>query len=496
MASTPDHGPEDRGHPSPEGRALRCDLAVVGAGFCGLATLAQLFAGWSGGPLRVVWIERGGRFGPGVAYSARSGRRLLNVRAGAMSALPDQPDHFLAFARRAADGSEQPCGQDFLPRSLYGRYLEDCLRQAEAAVAGVASLVRLRGEAMRLRGPDGSGWAGLTLADGTQVSAQRVVLALGNALPARPAWLEGFEPGSDDRLLTNPWDENALESIGPDERVLVLGTGLTAIDSILDLAPRLSRGSILAVSRRGLVPRPHRDLHDLPALPPLDLQPKEQRSVLALLRGLRRRAREQQGRGGDWRQVIDALRPHTQGLWAALPLEQRARFLERLAPYWDAHRHRLPGSAWAALGAHLHTGRVRLLAGRVRALRALPRGLQVDVQRRGALGSERIEVDRLLLANGPETDPARAYGPLVSTALAEGLLRRDPLGLGLESTAEGRALDRAGRVLPWLDLIGPLRRASLWESTAVPELRGQAQRLAERLRSRLDPRDSLVTCRP
>ena len=493
MASATDHGSQDLGHPSPEGRALRVDLAVVGAGFSGLATLANLLESWGGAPLRVAWLERSGRFGPGVAYGARSHLRLLNVRASGMSAQAQEPEHFIEFARFYSDASEQPCGQDFLPRALYGRYLEAWLDRCERAAAHSAQVLRLRAEAVRLRAPDGQSPACLELADGGRVHAGRVVLALGNAAPARPAWLADLGPAGDPRVLTNPWDEAALAAVRPGERVLVLGTGLTAIDSILDLAPRLAGGHILALSRRGLIPRVHRDLRGLPETPALVLEPEEQRSVLALLRGLRRRIREQQQRGGDWRQVVDSLRAHTPQLWAGLPLEQRARFVHRLAAFWDVHRHRLPGPAWSALGAHLHSGRVRFLAGRVRSFKARSAGLEFAIQARGSKRSETVVFDRLLLANGPESDPARAHGSLLSGAIAGGLVRPDPLGLGLESTHDGRALDGAGRPQAWLDLIGSLRRPSLWESTAVPELRVQAKQLAERLRLQLDPPRPVLT---
>ena len=45
--------------------------------------------------------------------------------------------------------------------------------------------------------------------------------------------------------------------------------------------------------------------------------------------------------GGDWRSVIDALRPHTQRLWRSMSLVQRRRFLRHARPYWDLHRHRM-----------------------------------------------------------------------------------------------------------------------------------------------------------
>jgi uncharacterized NAD(P)/FAD-binding protein YdhS len=66
----------------------------------------------------------------------------------------------------------------------------------------------------------------------------------------------------------------------------------------------------------------------------------------------------------------------------------------------------------------------------------------------------------------------------VASLLREGLVRPDPLGLGLDSDEHGRLLDAGGRPSARLLLVGPLRKGRLWENTAVPELRREAERTA------------------
>jgi uncharacterized NAD(P)/FAD-binding protein YdhS len=97
--------------PPPDARVV----AILGGGFTGTMTLANLlrFGGQSGFPLHIVLIDRQPAIGEGVAYRTNDGRHLLNVSADRMSAWPDRPDDFLAFAR-GLDPAANP--GDFLPK--------------------------------------------------------------------------------------------------------------------------------------------------------------------------------------------------------------------------------------------------------------------------------------------------------------------------------------------------------------------------------------------
>jgi len=55
----------------------------------------------------------------------------------------------------------------------------------------------------------------------------------------------------------------------------------------------------------------------------------------------------------------------------------------------------------------------------------------------------------------------------------------DEVGLGIRATPDFAALDREGHRSRWLMALGPPLKGTLWETTAVPELRAQAFRVAE-----------------
>jgi len=132
----------------------------------------------------------------------------------------------------------------------------------------------------------------------------------------------------------------------------------------------------------------------------------------------------------------------------------------------------------------IEAGALEVRAGRIERFAADARGVTVTLRRRSSPGAEDIRVGKVINCTGPDTDLTRVRDPLVEALRDSGQVRPDALGLGLDSDAEGRLLDAAGRVSDRLFLVGPLRKGLLWENTAVPELRAEARRMAELLAER------------
>ena len=106
--------------------AYRSTIAIVGGGCSGLLVAVNLFRqGFQG---RVTVIEPRSRLGAGLAYSTSVIQHLLNVPAGKMSALPEQPGHFLEWLRANHWPDAKP--DSLAPRKLYGQYLQEVLKQA------------------------------------------------------------------------------------------------------------------------------------------------------------------------------------------------------------------------------------------------------------------------------------------------------------------------------------------------------------------------------
>lgn len=453
----------------------RFHVVIVGGGFSGIALAARLVQ-CGDSRLRITLTETGDRFGRGVAYATETDAHLLNTRAKDMSVFTDEPYDFVWWLER--NGRTNAEG-DFVTRQCYGDYIEDTLvetslRAAEAgmrftALAQVAVTDIMRHTARYL----------VSLDDGRTIECDAVILATGHP-PSRDV-LRPWLPDGHDRWVRDPWDEARIAEIALTDRLLIIGSGLTMVDKVLELCDRGHRGPIQILSRRGLIPRAHRRRpEDLP----VDLR-REMYAQLAgggnlraVLRTVRRTISAAERRGLTWHSVIDALRPITRELWSGMSFADRRRFLRWLRPYWDVHRHRMPPTAAVTIGAMLKRGRLQVLAGEVCGAEPLNEGIIVGQRVRGRRLVQREQYDWVVNCAGHDFgQPGRA---LEQRLIERGMLVTDPLGIGYATEASGAALtadDSAGGFY----VLGPACRPRCWENTAVPELRKQADLLATEL---------------
>ncbi|HYL81856.1 MAG TPA: FAD/NAD(P)-binding protein, partial [Candidatus Acidoferrum sp.] len=389
---------------------------------------------------------------------------------------PDKEGDFLDFARHY---DTTVTAGSFVPRSLYGRYLGARLKQS-AGQAGTMRLRTVTGEVQDLR-LTGAG-AVLNFADGRSLDAEQVVLAVGNYPPADPP-VPDADFFQSPHYVRDPWAPGALDRVALEAPVLLIGTGLTMMDVALELAHRGHSAVQYAISRRGLRPQVHRQLPSMPLTPPPAGLMEGKPTARRYLRLTRAYVAELAARGADWRDAIGALRPLTPALWQALDLKERRRFLRHVQAYWDMHRHRTAPASGEQLERLVAAGSLLMVAGRLRRLAADAGGVSVTWQPRGGSREARLEVGSVINCTGPQSDLTRLTDPLVRALLAQGLIRPDPLRLGLDVDGEARVLDNAGHPSGVISYTGPLLKARDWEGTAVPELRMAARTLADRLAS-------------
>ena len=444
-------------------------IAIIGAGFSGALLAVQLLRRCREDD-RVYLIEKRAGFGRGLAYSTSNVNHLLNVRAGNMSAFPDQPDHFVEWLRRRAVEAEtsdaMPDAGSFVSRRLYGTYVRSLLCDELWQGGKGRNLFLVPDQAVALNAEPGGVF--LTVAGGRCYRVDMVVLAAGNLPPDE----------SRGAYFGDPWHPDATAGIGRDDKVLLIGSGLTMVDTVQTLLEAGHRGSIRALSRRGLVPHVHVPTNPL-AISTFDLP--RTTSVARLARWLRARVAAAEAEGRTWRDVIDGLRPHLQDLWRRLSVEERRRFLRHLRPWWDIHRHRMAPSVAAMLNAAIDRGQLVIERGRVVEIAPEEAAVTVRWRRRGASDVETMQVARAINCAGPETNYAACNDPLIRDLLARRFARPDPLGLGLEVNEQGALLNQEGVPSRRLFALGPVTRGSFWEIVAVPDIRQQCARLANHL---------------
>jgi uncharacterized NAD(P)/FAD-binding protein YdhS len=302
-----------------------------------------------------------------------------------------------------------------------------------------------------------------------------VVLAPGNLEPAVPGRFDVAALGA--AWIGDPWATDLGEGLGPDDTILILGTGLTAVDTALTLDARGFTGRILALSRRGLAPRAHEPREPMVA-------PQEQlpTTCTGLTRRLRRRSTEV-----GWRSAVHELRSVTQGLWRDASAEERGRFLRHLRPWWDVHRHRIAPAVGATIARLEEEGRLSFASGKILSIAPSGKDAVLTWRPRGADTVETVEAAQIVNCTGPEMNIVRAGEPLFDALIAAGRIRPDPLSIGLDVDWDCRVLGADGSPSATLSAIGPVTRGTFWESVAVPDIRVQADRVAKRLAKQESP---------
>ncbi len=435
-------------------------VVVIGGGASGTLTAVHLLRRGGAG-LAVTVVEPRAELGRGVAFGTPDPWHRLNVPAITMSGLPEDPDHFRAFAGVAPEA--------FPPRHVLGEYLGTLLADAAVASPGELEHVRSRATAV-LDGAAGASPLIVELEDGTARTADAVVIATGNELPRPPAFLAAVAASDDARFVADPWAPGSLDAIGAGETVGIIGTGHTAIDLAASLLRGRGAGRVVALSRHGEIPRSHEDpWRPRPATPAVT--PEAFATFADPIAETRARlAAYPQG----WRQGLDSLRPILRELWLAMDEGTRRRFVADHRREWELHRSRLAPGVEHEVRAWEAEGRLELRAARIDGVEAGAGGLELRTD------AGPVVVAHLLLATGPDESPSAS--PLLAAIMEAGLARPGPLDLGIDvHPYDFRVLDAAGAGWRPLFALGPIIRGSVWETIAIPEIALEAVRIAEQI---------------
>jgi uncharacterized NAD(P)/FAD-binding protein YdhS len=455
---------------------MRKTFVIVGAGFSGTVLAANLLRRPAAGGADIVLIERSKVMGRGVAYAAHEFPYLLNVPAARSSADSRDPLQFLRFAQSRLPNVD---GEDFLPRALYGDYLQDLLLRAERDAPPQVRLIRVFGDVTGIaRGDDGAAVAA-EFADRVPIRGDAIILALGSPSVPLPAWAQ--ELNGHAAFRQNSRDLPA--SLGSEHSVLIVGNGLTMADAASLLSRDAERVPTLhTISRRGLIPKTQTIFHTDAMRGSGEALLSAAHSLRKLLRACRNLAREVEKLGGDWREAIAFIRALVPALWWRMPAAERRRFVRHLQVHWDTHRHRLPPQLTERLENLRRSGKLKVRAGRIQEVVAVDRRrLAVSWRPRGNGATERLTVDMVINATGPNYNIERSTDPLIIALRAAGLVSPDALQLGINTARFGACVDARGRASERLFYLGPMLRADHLDATAAAELTSHAERLAAHL---------------
>ena len=464
------------------------NIIIIGGGFSGTVTAVNI-ARLSPVPLNITVIDESPVDCRGVAYSTRNGSHLLNVVARNMSALADQPNHFVDWLQTLCDHlDESPATlkEHFAPRRVYGEYLHNLFlwHSTSLAMAKEFRLERIRGrvEDITVSGEQ----AMVTLHDGRTLPADKIVLALGNQPPA-DFRLRGLDIESP-KYIGNPWRDWEQKLPSPDRDLVVIGTGLTTVDVILTLQDLKWRGKIWAVSRHGLMPLSHFKGFDYPDPLADEPGPISLRRAVAIFQ---RHLREVRARGLNPAILVDKLRPHTQRLWQNFSLFEKRQFNRHFRTPWNVTRHRIAPEIHRRLSESIAAGQLEVVGGRLGHCTESQTGLTLEIK--GSHGARQIEVAAVINCTGPKDRYIPSDSALITNLVARGLIQPDAMNMGIQAAPNFAVLDAQGRESAVFFALGSILKGTLWETIAVPELRSQTFRVAETIVRQLTQGDAAAS---
>ncbi|GAN63687.1 hypothetical protein AA0313_1392 [Acetobacter indonesiensis NRIC 0313] len=454
-------------------------VAIIGGGFSG-AALAWHLLKTPSVPLKVLVFEPRSLLGSGVAYSAEDPNHRINVPASRMSIDTKHPLDFLEWlnatgASQEDEGARQPDGQIYPARKVFGQYIASRLAPLLEAhlLRHVPSLVT---DVRKL--PTGK-WA-LTTSAGDIFEADTLVIATSHPAPQLPTQLAAFgaslSADTHPVLVSDPWKSESLKSIKAEDRVLIIGTGLSMADTVASLMAQKHSAPILAISRRGQRSKSHSltpvtaagDFLSPPAISARNLLQKV-RKIIA------------DNPHTPWQAFLDRVREQAPQIWGALDQTERRRLIRHLRPFWDTHRFRISPPTENIVNTAVQKGLLQINAARILSVEKAGKTFRVILRNRSGQ-TESQAVDAIISTTGPAHTSILKSQPFLKSLAIEGHIEMDPSELGLHVSAEGNAQVGSRKDLS-LFVAGPLARGRFGELMGLPEVTLYAEKLACTIRA-------------
>jgi uncharacterized NAD(P)/FAD-binding protein YdhS len=446
------------------------NVVIIGGGLSGILS-AIYMSNLNNGP-KVILLEKDPeKLGRGIAYQQEFTSQPLNVIADSMSIFEDKPEHFVNWIKlnsfRYSHLVKEINGKSFIPRKIFGDYLVESLKEAHDLHGNKFQI--LIDEAVSISKSERLFDVGLS--SGLKLKAENVILALGNFPPADiPCVTKEIKKSS--AYFSNSWTDKIYKGLTGNEDILLIGSGLTAVDVVLGLHIRRFNGNIVMISRKGKLPLQHFisnekfNWNEPYLLSPLDL-----------LKSIRKNIRNSPHL--HWSLIIDSLRSFVPKIWSFWTEGEKLIFLKRLRPFWEIARHRIPSESLKILRKLERLGKLIVLKTEVSEINLFDDGLKA-IYKKGDIIEERF-FRKIINCTGPESNYRKIKFPIISNLMANNLVIPDNLGLGILCDPEGRIINENNQIVNGLWCIGPMRKAILWETTALREIRAQAKELSEKM---------------
>lgn len=478
----------------PNAKAPR--VTIVGGGFTGASVAVQLVRA-SPVAIDVTIVEPRLSVGAGLAYSTDDQDHRLNGPMEGHLLDPSDPSALQRWCRKydVAENDRGAVASDgslFLRRKDFGAFVSETV-QSHARSATGSTIRHLRD--MATDASPRAGAVDVRTRDGRLLTSELLVVATGNATPRLPAeFAEDMSVSS--AVVAVPTDLERIHQIPKRARVLLIGSGLTALDVLSTMLKSGHHGAITAISRRGL--RPHANRQTITA-PDFDItralldrvegpvasfirEAGRPPTTLGLLRALRSQIRTIESTGDSWHTAFDELRDVVWQVWPTLPASEKKRFMKHLRSWWDVHRFRCPPQNDAIVRDAERNGRVVFRAARLHSVDEEADGrIRVVLRDRGRLSLQTAYFDAVINCTGIDAAAGVRSNPFLASLYRTGSIRADESGFGFAVDAGCRPIGEDRRTNDSIRIFGPPNAGTFGDSFGAIFIAAQIRRALQNM---------------
>jgi len=460
-------------------------IGIIGGGFSGTMTAVQLIEK-STTPCEIILINERETLNKGVAYNSYSDKHLLNVITGKMSAYPDNSDHFLDWVMQKDEFKNKDktlIANSFLPRCIYGKYL--CAIWEKAKKNAKLKQIKITIIDSFVVDLDVSEEAVFLWLDNNQkMNIDDCVITTGNHIPRNPK-IKNMGFYNSPKYFQNPWKVESVKDINDNLPVLIIGNGLTMVDTVLGLLEQGFKGEIYSISPNGYNILPHR--HNGFKYSKLVEELRDDMSIYELFKLINKHIKTVREYGVSAEPIIDSLRPHTQKIWQSFSDREKSLFMSRLRHLWGVARHRIPLQTHDKIQQLRIDGKLHIYSGKIIDITESNESVIVQYLEKKVNEVKEIKTSRIINCTGPETDLMNLDKSFLKNCLLKGFLTQDKLRLGIKAnTKTFQIVNSDGKPHTNLYTIGSNLKGELWESTAINELREQSKELSKILTQKIN----------
>jgi uncharacterized NAD(P)/FAD-binding protein YdhS len=443
-------------------------IAIIGFGFSGTIFFLNLIKPNLPKNLNIIIFEKenfdSSNVNLGPAFSPFSDDYILNVKASNMSAHQDDKDDFVNFLKKEYPAIYTKIIQDdhnaFVARKIYGKYLNEIRKQAlkDASLKQINYQI-INQEVLSIKNDDQKL---IITTKEENFKVDKIILATSLKQAELPFFLSGKN------FIKNLWSNEYFDFHNQDlpqnlrdknSVITLIGSGLSAIDVIIGLVKKNFSGKIIVMSRRGNFSKKHPNKPNLLIQPLLNI---DDARLGILHMNLKIRKFLKQNTDFDLRNIITSIRPIIKELWSNLDDKNKPRFLKFL-PYWNIFRHLAPSSSIDIIDNLIKNGRIKIKKATID--RVDIKGNKIIIYNK----NDHFETDYLVNCLGFEMR-AKKY-PLFDSMIKNNLLKQDLIMV--KSNNQN------------IYLLAALNIAQDFEITSVPDIRAQAQDLANKIAAQI-----------